>query len=415
MGMTQRNGGSGTVPVNVRPNVKTCPEESGIAELALDEGTKIICLAHTFFPSHDRSAVAAILNMLRHQRDREAAKPAAERKKIVVMLLGGVIHEEAFKQVIDEQDEATKLLKIKPVAEVTRIRKDNETFEDRFLGLARLGGDFVRDFAEASGGHVLYIPSVTGMLPNEVDFMRFVLEKKKQLDRKADKHPKEAVKGSDIPAELDEFLGVHNDPRINVLPFGSAVDVNDHVRFLVGDFRLRTPGSASQKEATENPTNMSVVRSFDGTAASAWFTSPKHTLGGAQRIWWQTHEVPCLFDIRAQLGYLRRYQLRGTGFWAGKIVGGKVKGQVVELAQGDDKRRSFFVYGNVYSEDAPSQRANRFKLELKTPAVEVAPKGEAATEKPVSAKPEKKTRKTKPSAKAAETTTRRPRGSGKQK
>jgi hypothetical protein len=410
MGMTQRNGGSGTVPVNVRPSVKTCPEEAGVAELNLEDGTKVFVLGHIFYPSHDRPAIAAIHKMLRDQRDLEASRPEAERNRIVVMLMGGILHEEAFKQVIDEQDHATKLLRTKVVPEIAAIREQyrDGSFEDRFLALAKLGGEFIASFAESCGGHVIYVPSVTGMLPNEVDFMRFVLEKKAQLDKRADKFPTEGQKGERIPEDIAEFLGLKDHPQVLVQPFGSAIEVNDDMRYVIGDFRLRTPGSAAHKEAMENSTNMSVCRTFDGTSSSAHFTSPNHTLGGAHRFYWQAHEVPVLFDIKAQLGYLRKYQLRGKGFWAGKIVGTKINGRVIELAKGKTGLRSFFVFGRVYQEDEVFEQAKRFKLAL--PALgkasasakpaEAAPAAKAAPAKP------KQTSTAKPAKKAAGTSRR---------
>ena len=256
MGRPLRNGGN-SFQVAIRPLVKTCPEETGINRLSLPDGTKILVLAHAYFPSHDRSLHTAVTKMLK------AEKPE------VTILLGGMIHEEAFKAVVDDEDVVTKLTKAFVPPEIEEIMKKHEGIEKRFLALAKMGGKFISDYAKASGGHVYYIPSVTGMLPNEVDIMRFVLEQKERLDAWADKHPDEAVIGPDIPKDFAEFLGLKGNPNITVLPFGSSLVVNDKSMFVIGDFRRRNPLTASRTEAANHIDMDVIVRSFDGKVSSA--------------------------------------------------------------------------------------------------------------------------------------------------
>lgn len=349
MGIPRRNG-AGAFQVSIRPLVKTSPEEAGIGELNLADGTRVVALAHMFWPSHDRSLVQAVKNYL------AAARPD------VIVILGGALHEEAFKQVVDEQDEVSKLLGTKSIPEIAQIRETQEGMEDRFLALAKAGGQFIADFAAVSGAHVFYIPSVTGMLPNEIDIMRFVLTQKERLDAWAEKHPDEAVQGPDIPKDFSEFLGLKGNPNVTVMPFGSALLVNNDTLFIVGDFRRRHPGSAAQVEWEQRMQN--IVRSFDGKVSSTWWTTPVHSLPHSVRKYWQTHEVGNLYDIEQQLGYLRTYDRRAKGIWAGTIVGGKIFGVSVPVLRGSDGKRSIVIDGVPYEEETASGLGKRIALAL---------------------------------------------------
>lgn len=353
MGRPLRNGGN-SFQVAIRPLVKTCPEETGINRLSLPDGTKILVLAHAYFPSHDRELHTAVLKLLK-----------AERPELTI-LLGGMIHEEAFKAVVDDEDVVTKLTKAFVPPEIEAIMEKHEGIEKRFLALAAAGGKFISEYAAASGGHVYYIPSVTGMLPNEVDIMRFVLEQKERLDAWADKHPDEAKKGPDIPKELDEFLGLKGNPNITVLPFGSALVVNDNSIFVIGDFRRRNPLTAAKTEQANHIDMDVVVRSFDGKVSSAWETLPLHTMPEATRRFKSMHEVGNLFDLSKGLGYLRNYDLRGKGLVYGEIRGGRFHGWSIPALAGKDGHRAFAVYNRIYREDAIN--AGMRNIALPTPA-----------------------------------------------
>lgn len=350
MGIPLRSGGGGSFQVSIQPLVKTCNEEAGIFDLDLSDGTRIMAIAHAFWPSHDRALVAAVKKVL------------ADKRPDVLIMLGGMLHEEAFKQVVDGQDEVARLVSKTQIPEITSIREEHEGLEDRFLALAKAGGEFIASFVDAGAKHVVYIPSVTGVMPNEIDIMRFVLSQKAKADRWAEKHPDEAVVGPDIPKEFAEFLGLSDNPNVTVLPFGAAVRVNKNTRFLVGDFRRRHPGAAAQVDSEQIGEN--VVRSFDGKVASAWWTTPKHSLGESHRRYWQAHEVGNLFDITKQLGYLRNYDRRAKGIWSGTVAGGTLFASSVMVLHGKDGRRSLFVDDAVYDEDTATSRANVYTLTL---------------------------------------------------
>jgi hypothetical protein len=220
---------------------------------------------------------------------------------------------------------------------------------------------------------VYYIPSVTGMLPNEVDIMRFVLEQKERLDKFADKHPDEAVKGPDVPQDFAEFLGVKGNPNITVLPFGSALVVNDNSMFVIGDFRRRNPLSAGKVEQANHLDMDVIVRSFDGKVSSSWETLPLHTMPESKRRFKGVHEVGNLFDLSKGLGYLRAYDLRAKGVWYGEIRGGRAHGWSIPALKGADGRRAFSIYNRIYQEDDLNVGVRN--IELPTPASVTKAKG----------------------------------------
>lgn len=348
MGRPIRNGATGAFKVSIKPQVKTCPEEVGIAPLPLPSGSRVVVLAHCFYPSHDRSLMAAVDKFLKNY------KPDA------VILLGGMVHEDAFKIVAnDEKNLFSKLTGVKMPAEIDEVM-GKARLEDRFLSLAKKSGKFIAHFAEVSGAHVYYVPTLTGMLPNEIDILSYVLEQKERADSYAENHPDEAKKGPAIPQKWDEFLGIHNNPNITTLPFGAAIELNGDVVFKINDFRRRNPGTAS-KEAFRLADQSTVV-SFDGKVSSGWMTLPVHTLPENTRRYVQFHEVGHLFDIKAGLGYLRKYDLRTPGIFTGTVVtGNDGKSQLfawsIPFIVGSDGRRGFVVDGVGYDEAEPWVRA----------------------------------------------------------
>jgi hypothetical protein len=373
MGIPLRNGGGGTFQVSIRPLVKTCPEEAGIGELTLPNGTRIVALGQAFWPSHDRTLVELVHKFLREYRPE------------VVVLLGGMLHEEAFKQIVEDQDDVAKLICTSKIPEIEAVRRDHEGMEERFLALAEKGGEFIASFAESSGGHVFYIPSVTGMLPNEIDIMRFVLTQKDRADKWADKHPEEAVAGPDIPKDFAQFLGLADNPNVTVMPFGSALRVNKRNRFLVGDFRRRQPGGASAVDVETSGEN--VVRSFDGKSASAWWTTPTHSMGGSKRKYWEAHEVGYLFDIKEHLGYVRKYDKRAPGIFCGTVHGRSMFASSALFLHGVDGRRSLVIDDIAYDEDVATPRAKMIELSIpeRKPAAKAAPVKAPAKKAPAKA------------------------------
>jgi hypothetical protein len=368
MGIPRRDGGGGSFQVNIRPLVKSSPEEQGIADLRLPTGTRLNVTGLWLYPNHDRGLHAAYRKFLVNTRPE------------VTIVLGNALNEEAFKQVADSQDRMRKLIAPNEVPELRKIRKDHEGLEDKFLALAQLGGEFIADFAEASGGHVFYIPALqaSGQMPNEMGLFDFVLSQKEKADSYADRHPEEAIEGPPIPTDFAKFIGLHGHEHVTVMPFGSALRINDNLRFIGADYKRRQPAAASYTDVEHSLE--STVRLGDGKVASIWWSTPKHSLGGSHRRWWQAHEVGNMFDLK-QLGFLRNYDRRGKGFWSGTVVGDKIFGTAVPVLYGLDKRRGFVLDGVAYDEDTPSAPARKFSLtgvKLRLKATASAPQEDAS-------------------------------------
>ncbi len=337
--------------VVVKEDPKTSLYEAGIFDLGLTSGARIVALGHLFYPDHDRSMVAQVLKYI------GSAKPK------LVLLLGGILNEEAFKSLTDS---TTNYLHCYPDQPEVGKARDARTFEKQVLTLGKACGRFIREFARAGDSKVIYIPSATHLsMPNEVRLMEFIGRKKAALDSWSANHPDASDLPSDPTVELSEELSVildlNGEPSVDVLPYGAAVRVNRHTLFMIGDFRRRHPGDASRVEWEQRLHN--IVRSFDGKVASNWMTSSDHTLPGLNQHFWEFHEVGHLWD-QNRMGHLRDYDRRAPGFWTGTVIGDKLFGHSVPILRGRDGRRSFVIDGVSFTEDAPGCLPNGSQLTL---------------------------------------------------
>lgn len=337
--------------VVVKEDPKTSLVEAGIYPLTLADGMKVVAIGHTYFPNHDRSLNEVVLQYLRDTR------PA------VVFLLGGIIDEEPFRSLVEEED--NYLHDVPDAPEVAAARHE-EGFEAQILALGKSCGGFIKSFAEASGGKVIYIPSATHLsMPNEVRLMEFIQRRKSELDGWTENHPDATDKPSDpeveLPKRLARLFGIDGLKDIDVLRYGSAVLVNGKTLFMVGDFRRRHAGDASKVEWEQRGLN--IVRSFDGKVSSGWMTATKHTLPGLVQEFHEFHEVGFLWDP-TRMGHLRDYDRRGCGFWTGQLLFGEMFGQAIPVVRGVDGRRSFVVDAVPYTESQPGAQPNGKALSL---------------------------------------------------
>lgn len=349
MGRPIRNGAVGTFQVSIKPQVKTCPEEVGIGKLTLPDGTRIAIFGHAFYPSHDRSLCELVFKFL------------ADYKPHAIFLLGGMIHEDAFKIIADDdKNHFSKLTGVQMPPEIDEILEQYDVMEERFLALAAKSGAFIKRFTEC-GAHVYYVPTLTGALPNEIDILSYVLEQKERADAFADKHDEEGKRGPAIPKTWDAFLGIDNHPSITVLPFGAAIEMNDKMLFKIGDFKRRPGGSAAWEEFRLS--DISVARTYGLKVASAYKTLPQHTLPQTKRRFVQVHEIGHLFDIKAGLGYLRKYDGYTQSFLIGTVTpDGDFYPTPVVPVPGVSGRRGFVVNSKGYREDTPWVRAKEIVL-----------------------------------------------------
>lgn len=337
--------------VVVKEDAKTSLAEAGVYQLEVGTGQKIVALAHLYFPDHDRALFEQVLSYLR------------DTKPDVVFLLGGIVNEEAFKSLVEVEE--NYLHEAYAAPEVILARQAG-LFENQVLALGKSCGEFVRSIQVASGGNVIYIPSATHLsMSNEVRLVEFIQSKKSFLDNWSANHPEASVIPSDpskaLPRNLDELFGIANEPKIKVLRFGSAVMVNHNTLFMIGDFRRRNPGDASKVEWEQRLVN--IVRSFDGKVASSWMTTPSHSLPTHKLNYWHFHEVGNLWDAR-RMGHLRDYDKRCQGFWSGVVLNGEIFGKSVVVVPGNDMRRSFVVDGVAYTEPTVPELTNGCDLTL---------------------------------------------------
>lgn len=331
--------------VVVKEDPKTSLVEAGIHPVTLKDGMRVVAFGHAYFPNHDRSLHELILQYLRDTR------PA------LVLLQGGMIDEDAFKDLMEQED--NYLHEFPDAPEVAEARQAG-VFEDQILSLGKACGDYIKSFAEASGGTVVYIPSATHLsMGNEVRVMESIQRKKKVLDGWSANHPDASELPSDpsvpLPKKLAQLLQIDGLPNIHVTRYGAAVNVNNKTLFMIGDFRRRHAGDASRIEWEQRGLN--IVRSFDGKLASGWMTSAKHTDPGLVLDFHEFHEVGYLWDA-TRMGHYRDYDRRCPGFCSFVVLDGELFGSAIPIIRGDDGRRSFIddtAEGDfaVYTEETP--------------------------------------------------------------
>jgi hypothetical protein len=374
--------------VVVKEDPKTSLVEAGIHPLTLANGMRAVAVGHAYFPNHDRNIHKMFLQYLRD------TKPA------VVLLLGSMIDENAFKELTEQED--NYLHEYEDAPEVITARQSGG-FEAQVLSLGKACGDYIKSFAEASGGTVIYIPSATHLsMGNEVRLIEAIQRKKKVLDAWSANHPDASELPSDpsvpLPKKLAQLLQIDNLPNITVKRFGAAVKVNNKTLFMIGDFRRRHAGDAAKVEWEQRALN--IVRGFDGKVASGWMTTAKHTMPGLVLEFHEFHEVGYFWDP-TRMGHFRDYDRRAPGFCSFVSVDGVLFGSAIPIIRGNDGRRSFIddvddCGFKVYTEDFPGALPHGEEITLMPPQA-AAPESTPTPEAPAPTPAPKVARK--PSAK----------------
>ncbi len=337
--------------VVVKEDPKTSLHEAGIYKMTLKDGMRVVALAHMYFPHHDRSMLEQVLQYLR------------DNKPELVILLGGIVDEEAFKAFNEDEE---NYLHDYPHAPEVEEAMEAGGFEEQVLKMGELCGKFIERFQEASGGKVVYIPSATHLsMPNEIRLMEWIQATKRNLDNWSSSHPKAKEYPSDpsisLPKKLEVLFNLHRNPNIEILRYGAAVLINQKTLFMIGDFRRRHGADASAIEWEQRLYN--IVRSFDGKVASAWRTSSDHTLPGLSLKYQEFHEIGYMWDP-ARMGHLRDYDRRACGFYQGLMADGELFGVSIPVLRGNDERRSFVVDGVAYTEAEPGCLPNGHEISL---------------------------------------------------
>jgi hypothetical protein len=333
--------------VTVEEIAKTSLAEAGIHTMDLPNGKRIMAIANTLWPMHDRNMYEQIL------------KFAADYKPSLIVLLGHMINNEAFQALFES--EKNYLQRPEHPKEVLAAMKAG-SFDDQIQHLRRAAGEFISSFA-VGGAKVVYIPAIL----TEHKLVKRVSQEKERRDNYVDNHPEAADQPSDpyrkIPLNIRDFFYLNNSPRVKVLPYNSALLVNDHTLLLIGDYKRRNEGDAVLVEWMQRH-YPAIIRSLDGKLASGWFTTTEHTQPGLTVAQFQVHEIGFLWD-EVENGQLRDYDRRAQGFFAGEYVDGELFGSTIDVLRGADNCRAFYApNGQIYAEATPGNMPNGNKLTL---------------------------------------------------
>lgn len=363
--------------IAVQNKYKTSSREAGMFDLQLAQGEKIVALGHFYFPDHDRSLFDGIvLPFLSWYKPR------------VILILGGAIHDDAFQSLAPRALRRIALREHLLAPEVAAAKDSSEIFEERVRTFGASCGNFLASLAEAAGEEstVVYIPSSSPRLPCENEILSFLTYTKQRMDAWRQSHPAENEAGTNIPClpvgdslcssgeperDFTELIGLTDDDRVKVLPFGSSLVLNRQivdglliqsgVRLEVGSTRLKNPLSAGFRAMFEN--RMPTVRGFDGKMANGWMTQVKHSLL-APRNHTFFAEVPNLMDSE-RMGYLGDDQRWAKGLYAGSICQGLLHGRSYAIQRGVDGRRGVVICGHPFDEPEPSGYGRRGVIELR--------------------------------------------------
>ncbi|MCA0316385.1 MAG: hypothetical protein LCH63_21370 [Candidatus Melainabacteria bacterium] len=333
--------------VTVEEIAKTSLAEAGIHTVNLPNGTRVVAIANTLWPMHDRNMHVEIMKFL------------ADYQPDLVVLLGHMVNNEAFQALFESEKNYLHRPEHPPEVKAALAAG---SFDDQVQYLRREASKYIGSFAVGKA-KVVYIPAIL----TEHKLVKRVSQEKERRDNYVDNHPEAADQPSDplrkLPIDFRNFLYLNKNPRVRVLPYNSALLANNHTLFMIGDFKRRNEGDAALVEWQQRH-YPAIIRSLDGKLASGWFTTTEHTQPTLTVMQHQVHEIGFLWD-EVQNGQLRDYDRRAQGFFAGIYVDGELFGSTIDILRGDDDRRSFYAPdGTLYTEDTPGNMPHGTTLSL---------------------------------------------------
>jgi len=339
-------------PITVKEHPVQSVKEAGLFQLTLKDGIRAVVIANAGFPHTDKGFRDAQL------------KHIADVKPGVIFLLGHMGDSGAFQAIIE--DEKNFLHTYADSAPVIAARQ-HPLFEDRVRSLGAAFGDFIRGYADAAPeATVIWIPAWVNLgLPNELDILDWIHQKKRFLDSWTGNHPDSVDAPSNpfdqLPETLEGLLGLEDDKRIKILPFGAAVLINDKTLVLGGSFRRRHAGDSPWIEWEQR--GYSVIRAVDGKAGSGWATNIKVTVPEPIYNCVQVHEIGYGWEAK-EYGHLGDYHRRCQAILSGSFFYGEFFGDVIPFMPGKDGRRTLYVQGRSYTEETPGGQPNGGELTL---------------------------------------------------
>lgn len=338
--------------VTVEEIAKTSLAEAGLFTMKLSDGARVVAIANTLWPMHDRNLHETIMRFL------------ADYKPHLVVLLGHMINNEAFSALFESEKNYLN----KPVfpPEVLAAQAAG-IFDDQVQHLRKAGSAYISSFADC-GAKVVYIPGIL----TEYKAVKRVQQEKERRDGYMDNHPDVSDRQSDpdrkIPINFRDFLYLNGNPRVRVLPYNAAVLVNDHSLFMIGDFKRRNEGDAALVEWQQRH-YPAIIRSLNGSLASGWFSTTEHTQPTLTKRPNQAHEIGFLWDEVAN-GQMRDYDRRAPGFFAGTYIDNELFGSTIVILRGDDNKRAFLApNGEIYEESTAGAVPNGEAISLDDEAI----------------------------------------------
>lgn len=341
------NKATGLKGVTVEEIAKTSLVEAGIFNVSLPDRSRVVVIANTLWPTHDRNMHEQIMAYLRD------FKPHA------IVLLGHMINNEAFQALFEA--EKNYLYRAKHPAEVLAAKAAG-SFDAQVTHLRKQAGEYLSSFV-VGDAKVFFIPAIL----TEHKLVKRLMQEKERRDNFVNNHPEAADQPSDpdkvIPRKPRDFFFLNTNPRVKVLPYNAALLANDHTLFMIGDFKRRNEGDAAHLEWQQRH-YPAIIRSLDGKLASGWFSTTEHTQPTLIKKTFQVHEIGYLWN-EVENGQLRDYDRRSPGFFAGTYVDGELFGTTIDIIRGDDGRRSFMgLDGTMYTEPTPGDLPNGVEVTL---------------------------------------------------
>lgn len=332
--------------VVVKEIPRTSLAEAGIFHLTMPDGARVVSIANSLWPHHDRNVHDMIMRYL-----------AAYKPKLVV-LHGQMIDHDAFKSLTE--DEKNYLHPAIDMPEVAEARKAG-IFDLQLASLRKAAGEYISSFSNC-GAKVVYIPGVR----TEHKLMEWVQQEKATRDAYVANNPERSDQPTDpnrkVPSDFAKFLYLNGNGRVKVLGYEAGLLVNNHTLYMIGDFKRRHAGDAAFIEWEQR--GYSIVRSFGGMLSSGWHTTTKHTQPALTKLQHQEHETGYIWDDRLN-GHLRDYDRRAPGFFSGEYRLGELFGTCIQIIRGNDDRRSFLGTDfRIYSEEEPGGLDNGGVLSL---------------------------------------------------
>jgi hypothetical protein len=369
-------------PITVREHAVQSVKEAGLFEITVPDGTRAVFIANAGFPHFDKGLRDV---QLRHIKD---VQPG------VIFLMGHMGDSGAFQAIIENEK---NFLHTYADSEPVTAAREHPLYEGRVRSLGAAFGDFIKGYAEAApNATVIWIPAWVKLgLPNELDILDWVHQKKRFLDSWVSNHPDSVDAPSNpfdsLPETLEGLFSLEDvavtiksteDPalgdqskRIKIMPFGAGVVVNGETLVIGGSFRRRAAGDAPWIE-WEQRGYKATIRSVDGKAGSAYQTSLKTTVPEPIYNCIQVHEIGYGWEAK-EYGHLGDYHRRCQAFLSGSFFYDTFFGDVVPFLPGADGRRTLYLQGRTYTEETAGGKPNGGKLTLWS-----APAEPASTPKP---------------------------------